>query len=80
MTAIDVIWFRSYGFRNIAFENINAFRFSDFRVQIVHSFIVEGKKEFLKSYLLYEVGKYFLRNIWCLVKGLIHKDKFVTGC
>ena len=51
--------------------------------RLFHSFIVEGKKEFLKSHVLYEVGENFLRfvqNIWSLVRGLIERDKSVTGC
>ena len=45
------------------------------------SFIVAGKKEFLKIPALYEIGEYFLsfvQNIWRLVKGLIEKDNSVT--
>ena len=48
-----------------------------------HSFIVEGKKEFLKSHAFSGVGGYFLnfeKNMWCLVKGLVEKDISVTDC
>ena len=38
MTIIAVIWFRLYEFQNIAFENTNAFAFSDMWVQIVPLF------------------------------------------
>ena len=43
---IDDIWFKPYDFQNIAFENIDAVRLSGSR--IFYSFIIEGKKEFLK--------------------------------
>ena len=51
--------------------------------RLVHSFIVEGKKDFLKSHVLSGVGEYFLsfeKNIWYLVRGLVEKDISVTGC
>ena len=46
MTIIDVIWFRP---KNIAFENTNAFGFSDLWVQIVILFYSRGEKKFLKK-------------------------------
>ena len=58
---IDDIWFKPYDFQNIAFENIDAVRLSGSR--IFYSFIIEGKKEFLKM-------SCFMQSISCLVKGL----------
>ena len=48
MTIID-IWFGPNEFQNIAFENTNAFGFSDLHSRLFHSFIAEGKKDFFKK-------------------------------
>ena len=68
MATIDVTCFRPYEFLKIAFENTNAFGFSDIRV---HSFIVDGKKEFFKK-------PYFVRS-WVMfsefhAKYLLHGE------
>ena len=47
MTITDLIWFSPNEFQNIAFENTNAFGFSESR--LFQSFIVEEKKQFLKK-------------------------------
>ena len=65
MTIIDVVWFRSYKFQNAASENANAFRFSDFRVQIVPLFYSEGKQEFFKK-------SCFVRS-WVIFSGNISR-------
>ena len=49
MTSIDIIWFRPNKLGNLAFENTNAFGFSDLWIQIVPLFYSRGEKEFLKK-------------------------------
>ena len=58
--------------------------FSELRMsgsKLFHSFIVEGKKEFLKKLCfvrIWEILSEFLVKIWKLMKGLTGKDNLVT--
>ena len=60
MTIIDVIWFRPHEFQNIAFENTNAFEFSDIRVPIVPLFYSQGEKAVFKKVMFFtKLGNIF---------------------
>ena len=54
------------------------------RVQIVPQFYSRGVKgDFKKVMFCTKFGEYFLsfvQNLYCLVRGLIERDKSVTGC
>ena len=49
MKITDLIWFSPNEFQNIAFENTNAFEFSDLRVPIVPVFYSRGEKTVFKK-------------------------------
>ena len=60
MAIIEVIWFRPYEFQNIAFENTNAFAFSDMQVQIEkpnHLFLLNHGSDRLLLSFYFELRK-----------------------
>ena len=60
MAIIDVVWFRPNEFQNIAFENANAFGFSDLRVQIVPLFYSQGEKRIFRKIMFFpKLGNVF---------------------